>query len=144
MNRPALLHARALRTAGLLVLAILSGCQKATIYATTPLVGTSCWRIEVGQGPAMEYEYTLRLQNKDGSLIWSATSPEPLQFRVLRDKPFTQISWRASQARVKSFRPFEISLFLQSAGPNPIPVSVPTHPKSPFEAFAFGAIPIHL
>ena len=118
------------------------GCRKVSIEPRTSLLGTRCSRVEVTQGPPAEYEFMLLIPNKDGSLHWRASSSEPLAFKVEPGKPFTQISWRASRARVESAKQFEISLFLESAGPSPIPVTVRTYPDSHL-GLVLGAIPIH-
>ena len=114
-------------------------CSKISVYPTTSLVGTKCSRTSITAEGKTEYEFALWIPNKDGSLLWSATSDEPLRFVVTQGKPSTLITWRASEARVKSFKRFELSLFLASAGPNPIPISVPTYQDV---SFGFPPIPI--
>ena len=115
------------------------GCTKITIYPTTPLQGTTACRLTVRTEGKTEYEYVLKVPNKDGSLIWSAVSEEPILITIAHGKPSTLISWRVSEARMKSLKRFELSLYLASAGPEPIKVSVPTYQDV---NFGFPPIPI--
>lgn len=119
---------RLFRVSAFLLCIFLAGCQKVAITPTTSLHSISCWRVEISKGHPIEYEFTLQIPNRDGVLNWSASSPENLPFKVVKSKPYSQISWSVDKARVNSLKNFELDLFLESAGPNPIHVSVPTNP----------------
>ena len=114
-------------------------CTKITLYPTTSLMGLRCSRTTLKLDGKTAYEFELRAPNKDGSLVWSAVSEEPIQMTVTQGKPWTLITWRVPEARVKTFKRFELSLFLASAGPNPIKVSVPTYQAA---HWGFPAIPL--
>ena len=114
------------------------GCTKMHINPITSLGGIHGSRTKYSHPETKDYLFTIEVPNKSGTLLWSATTTEPITFLIIPGKPYTTISWRASEARVNSHKPFEISLFLASSGPDPILVKVPTYR----ERFMFGLGPI--